>query len=305
MTQTDLKSSTDAAAARRGGRGELPCRVGQWELVCLAAEGSLARVYRSRPAGTPADRPAPYALKMLRPEWQEDPRAVRLLQREALVGRSISHPHLVSILQANLCRPPRFVAMPWLDGATLQAQLDAGRRAEVPVALWIARQVAEALEALHAAGWMHGDVKPGNVFLSPEGHVTLLDLGFARSKDETGSAVDRLLTGTCNYMAPELITSALRADIRSDIYSLGVVLFEVLAGRLPFTGDSLAELAEQHRQSRPPNLRRLAPHLPNGVVRLVHEMLAKEPLRRPQTPRELIDRLVPLEVATFSERAAP
>jgi len=303
MTQTDLKPSTDAAAARRGGRGELPCRVGQWELVCLAAEGSLARVYRARPAGTPADLPAPYALKMLRPEWEEDPRAVRLLQREALVGRSISQGHLVSILQADLGRPPRFVVMPWLDGATLQAQLDAGRRAEVPVALWIARQVAQALEALDAAGWMHGDVKPANVFISPEGHVTLLDLGFARSKDETGSAVDRLLTGTCNYMAPELITSRLRADIRSDIYSLGVVLFELLGGRLPFTGDSLAELAEQHRQSRPPDLRRLAPHLPKSVVELVHQMLAKEPLRRPQTPRELIDRLVELEISTFSERA--
>jgi len=174
---------------------------------------------------------------------------------------------------------------------------------DLPVALWMARQVVEALEALHAAGWMHGDVKPGNVFVSPEGHVTLLDLGFARRRDETGSAVDRLLTGTCNYMAPELITSALRADIRSDVYSLGVVLFELLAGRLPFTGESLAELATKHRQSRPPNLRRLAPHLPQAVVELVQQMLAKDPLRRPQTPRELIDRLVGLEIATFSERA--
>jgi serine/threonine-protein kinase len=252
---------------------------------------------------------------MLHPQWQDDPRAVRLLQREALVGRSISHPHLVSILQANLGRPPRFVVMPWLDGSTLQAQLRAGPDhpadgallrmvpVDLPVALWIARQVAEALEVLDAAGWMHGDVKPGNVFLSPEGHVTLLDLGFARRREETGSAVDRLLTGTCNYMAPELITSRLRADIRSDIYSLGVVLFELLSGRLPFTGGSLAELAEQHRQARPPDLRRLALHLPQAVVELVHQMLAKAPLRRPQTPRELIDRLVALEIATFSERA--
>jgi serine/threonine-protein kinase len=163
--------------------------------------------------------------------------------------------------------------------------------------------VAEALEALHAAGWMHGDLKPGNVFLSPGGHVTLLDLGFARRCDETGSAVDRLLTGTCNYMAPELITSALGADIRSDIYSLGVVLFELLAGRLPFTGGSLTELTEQHRRCRPPDLRRLAPQLAGGVVQLVQQMLAKDPLRRPQSPCELIDRLVRLEIATFSERA--
>jgi serine/threonine protein kinase len=328
MIQSGPRLSTDAAVARPGGRRELPCRVRQWELVSLAAEGSLARVYRARPAvggcgtrthpppcggasaishrwqaGIPTDRPAPYALKMLRPQWQDDPRAVHLLQREALVGRSIAHPHLVSILQANLSRPPRCVVMPWLEGTTLRAHMDAGRRVDQPVALWIARQVAEALEALRAVGWMHGDVKPGNVFISPGGHVTLLDLGFARRKDETGSAVDRWLLGTCSYMAPELITSALGADIRSDIYSLGVVLFEVLAGRLPFTGQGLAELAEQHRQSRPPDLRRLAPHLTQSVVELVHQMLAKQPLRRPQTPGELIDRLLMLEIATFSERA--
>jgi serine/threonine protein kinase len=308
MTQTELRSSSDAAATRkqvprRVARAELPCRVGQWELVSLAAEGDLARVYRARPAGVSAEAGAAYALKMLRPQWQDDPRSVRLLQREARVGRSISHPHLVSILQASLGRTPRFVVMPWLEGTTLRARLDAGWRADLPVALWITRQVAEALEALHAAGWMHGDVKPGNVFLSPEGHATLLDLGFARRKDETGSVVDRWLLGTCSYIAPELITSALRADIRSDLYSLGVVLFEVLAGRLPFLGESLAALAEQHRQSRPPDLRRLAPYLPKSVVQLVQQMLAKDPLRRPQTPRELIDRLVPLEIATFSERS--
>ena len=133
--------------------------------------------------------------------------------------------------------------------------------------------------------------------------MTLLDLGFARRADETGSVVERCVTGTCNYIAPEMITSALRADIRSDIYSLGVMLFEVLSGRLPFEGKDLAELATLHRQARAPDLRRLVPHLPTAVVRLVREMLAKQPLRRPQTPRELIDRLAALEILTFGERA--
>lgn len=303
MSQTPSSLAADPRGARRGLGSELPCRVGRWELVAAAAEGSLARVYRARPVGAAAECPAFYALKMLRPQWQDDPRAVRLLQREALVGRSIAHPHLVSILQAGVGRPPRFVVMPWLDGSTLQVQLGRRRYWDPPEALGIARQVAEALEALHAAGWMHGDVKPGNVFISPEGHVTLLDLGFARRADETGSAVDRLVKGTCNYIAPELITSALRADIRSDIYSLGVVLFELLSGRLPFMGRDLAELASQHKQAAPPRLRGLVPHLPEDVARLVHQMLAKQPLRRPQTPRELIDRLVGLEIATFTERA--
>jgi len=303
MVQSETKATPLASrAARREGRAELSRRVKEWELAGLAAEGSLTQVYRAQPAGAPAGLPAPYALKILRPEWQDDPRAVGMICREALVGRKVSHPHLISVLAANVSGPPYYVVMPWLTGATLGHRLARRGPPDPPFALWTARQVAEALDALHAAGWMHGDVKPSNVFVSPEGHATLLDLGFARRPTETGSVVERCVMGTGNYIAPELITSALRADIRSDIYSLGAVLFEMLSGRLPFEGTSLAELAAQHQQARPPDLRTLVPHLPTGVIRLVREMLAKEPLRRPQTPRELIDRLVALEVATFAER---
>ena len=159
---------------------------------------------------------------MLRPCWQDDPEAIRLLQREAMVGQSVSHPHLVPVLTASVSEPPRLLVMPWLEGASLQARLAAGEQFDVPKALWIARQTAEALDALHAAGWMHGDVTPGNIHVSPTGHVTLIDLSFARRRDEIGSAADRPIMGTCSYIAPEYFTSALRADIRSDIYSLGV-----------------------------------------------------------------------------------
>jgi serine/threonine-protein kinase len=228
-----------------------------------------------------------------------------LLSREAAVGRSVSHPNLVAILAASVHDPPPFVVMPWLDGSTLQARLSAGQLFDLPEVLWFARQTAEGLDALHQAGWMHGDLKPSNLMVSPEGHVTLLDLGFARRREETGSVVDRCVLGTCNYLAPEWITSTLRADIRSDIYSLGVMLFELLTGRLPFVGNDLADLATQHLQSAPPNLARLAPHLPSEVVDLVRQMIAKEPLRRPQSPCELADRLVRLEIASFGQRSWP
>ncbi len=301
MSQSDVKPRVSGVARRPEPPGPL-CRLGEWELADLAGEGSLTRVYRARPAGSPHDLPAAYAVKVLRRQWQEDCQAIGLLHREALVGRQITHPHLVAVLAAGLKERPHFVVTPWLTGGTLAQRL-AARPVDLPVALWTARQVAEALDALHGAGWTHGDVKPSNVFLSPEGHVTLLDLGFARRRDETGSAVDRPVMGTCHYIAPETITSAFGADIRSDIYSLGVVLYEVLAGRLPFEGPSLAEVAVQHKQSRPPNLRRLAPHLPASVTSLVSRMLAKEPLRRPQTPAEVAERLVALEIETFTERA--
>jgi len=281
-----------------------PHRVDQWELAGTVGEGSLTRVYRARAADGSPGGLAPYALKMLRAEWQHDARAVAVVRREARVGREVTHPHLIPILAHGLRRPPIYVVMPWLDGMTLAQRLASeDRRIDLPSALWIARQAAEALDALHREGWTHGDVKPANVFLSAANHVTLLDLGFARRRGETGSIVDRCVTGTGIYLAPEMITSALKPDIRSDVYGLGVVLFEMLAGRPPFRGATLAELAAQHCQARAPDLRRLVPEAPAGVARLVADMLAKQPLRRPQTPAELIDRLVRLEIANFARRA--
>ncbi|MBN1589355.1 MAG: serine/threonine protein kinase, partial [Pirellulales bacterium] len=200
--------------------------------------------------------------------------------------------------------PPYFLVMPLLEGQSLRQLLDDGQPVELPTVLWIIRQAAEALDALAAAGWRHGDLKPSNLFVSRDGHVTVLDLGLARRTGESDSVLDRSVTGTCHYLAPEAITSTLASDVRSDIYSLGVVLFEMLSGQLPFSGDSLEAIVRQHREAKVPDLRRMVPHLPSGVVLLVHQMLSKEPLRRPQTPGELIDRLVRLEVQSFGEQAS-
>jgi len=216
----------------------------------------------------------------------------------------VSHPHLISILSAAVASPPYYVVMPWLAGTTLAGMLASGEAVAWPVALWITRQVAEGLDALHGAGWMHGDVKPGNIFLSPEGHATLLDLGFARRSGGEEPAVERCVTGTWHYMAPERFSSRSRADARSDLYSLGVVLFEMLSGRTPFVGASAAELAQQHREARVAGLAEVAAPLPGDARTLLRQMLAKDPLRRPQTPREVVDRLVAAEIGSLAERLA-
>ncbi|MGQ9574850.1 MAG: serine/threonine-protein kinase [Thermoguttaceae bacterium] len=300
MIDARPESTFVVSAARRPLPRVVRQRINQWELLELVSEGTLTRTYRARPAG--AGRPAAYALKLLRPERQEDPGAIALLRREALVGRTVCHPHLVSILATRVGAPPYYVVMPWLSGATLAARLAGGRRLPLALVFWVARQVAEALAALHEAGWMHGDVKPGNILVSPEGHVTLLDLGFARRLDRADPSFQRRISGTYHYIAPEALSRALNVDIRSDIYSLGVVLFEMLCGRLPFEGEDAADLARQHRGFRVPELERFAPSIPSEAAALVRQMLAKEPLRRPQTPRELVDRLVALEIATFARR---
>jgi serine/threonine protein kinase len=240
---------------------------------------------------------------MLHPQWENRPEAVALLRREAKVGRIVAHPHVIPILSAHLSEPPYFVVMPRLAGQTLAARLTSEPLAAAS-SLWIARQTAEALDALHRHGFLHGDVKPANIFLAPNGHVTLLDLGFARHVDETAAAADRLVLGTVNYLAPELLTSALRADERTDVFSLGVVLFEMLTGKPPLVAHDLAALLQMQNEYRPPNLRAVRPDLPATLSHLVRQMLFKEPLRRPGSMAEIAEHLSRLEIETLADCAA-
>lgn len=282
---------------------ERPNMVDGWELLEHVADGSYSSVYRARPADRCSPLAAAYAVKILREPWGDRPEIVELLRCEAHVARQVCHPHLISVLASGTTRKPYFLVSPWLTGQTLTRIVASGKSIALPTILWIVRQAAEALDGLEKAGWIHGDVKPGNLIVSPEMHVTLIDLGFARPLGEGGTVVDRPITGTYHYIAPEMITSRLTADIRSDIYSLGVVLFEMLSGQLPFRGGTLEELAEQHRTVRPPDLRQLVPTLPAGLTRLVREMLSKNPWRRPRHAGEVVQRLTEMEIAVFAERS--
>jgi serine/threonine-protein kinase len=285
------------------GQGPVATTITSWELLDRIGFGAWTQVHRARPAGVPSSRPAAHAVKTLRPDRQGDAVARGMLVREAEAAAEVSHPHLIAILESQFKREPWYLVMPWLEGASLQSYTAARRLLDPPAVLWIARQTAEALDALHRAGWMHGDVKPGNIFISPRGHVTLLDLGFAQRSAEPQEGPGPIL-GTGHYLSPEQVVSTYPPDIRSDIYSLGVVLYQLLSGGLPLQGRTLEDLAAQHKQTAPIPLRRVAPHVPACVADLVQRMLAKDPLRRPQSPAELVDELVRLEIRTFSERAA-
>jgi len=301
MTQTQTTPQTGVRARRAP--QPVRQRLGEWDLVERVSAGSLAELFRARAAGQSGLGVAAYAVKVLHPRWQDDPRAVQLVQREALVGRTVAHTHLVPVLDSCTTHAPQYVVMPWLEGTTLREHLARAGRLAAVEALWIARQAAEGLDALYGAGWRHGDVKPSNIMIGPDGHVTLLDLAFAQRADEPGSAVDRCVVGTCAYLAPEYVVSTLRADIRSDLYSLGAVLFEMLCGQPPYPTEDLAELAAMHLRAAPPDVRVLAPRVPEAVAQLVGSLLAKDPLRRPHTPGELVDRLVRLELDAFCRAA--
>jgi serine/threonine-protein kinase len=280
---------------------QLVGRLGPWQLVKPLGEGNLTRVYLARPADGPQNQSSAYVVKVLRKEWWRDPLAIEMQRREAWVGSKVSHPNILPVLSVSVEDPPFYIVTPKLDGATLaQLILDRGR-ISVPLALWIARQVAEGLTALFdATGMIHTDVKPDNILVSPTGHATLIDFGFVQTPAEASQWATRPLAGTLAYIAPEMVTSALAAGPQADIYSLGVTLYEMLTGMRPWNTDDPAELAARHREAKPADIRQQRPELSQPIADLVHSMLAKNPLRRPGSTRELASRLVRLEIESFT-----
>jgi serine/threonine-protein kinase len=261
--------------------------------------GTWTTTYSARPEGCSEDIPPDYAVKVLLPRYEQKTEAIQLLRRESMVGRQVAHPYVISILAARVDRGPYYLVMPRLDGLSLRSVLRHVDRLPCGRALWFARKVAEGLGALHQHGWLHGDVKPDNIVVSSHGHVTLVDLGLARPLNEMSRVSRRALMGTLKYAAPESFVNSRTEDQRSDFYSLGVTLYELLTGQLPFQGNDPRQLVNAHLRQSPPNPRRLVPQLPRSINRLLQPMLAKEPMRRPQSAEELVAHLVRLEIETF------
>lgn len=305
MTQRGAKSAEHRAAQSDDLDYD---RLGPWRLLRQVGEGEWSWVFQACPADQRGATAGDYAVKVLKPQFESHPGYVGLFQREAWVGRQVSHAHLLPVLASSLKRPPYWLALPFLEGASLESHLSGGRPLSVASSLWIARQVAEALVALHAAGWLHGDVKPHNILVSSTGHGTLIDLGFARplrpdaDHPAPGGSAE-MVAATPAYASPETFETPPRFLPEGDIYSLGVTLYECLAGRRPFGQTHPQALADAHRRQPIPDVRQVAPRTPIAVAELVWRLLAKDPSHRP-SGQTLLDLLVSLEIENFERRAA-
>jgi len=162
---------------RSGVIGRMIPAVGNWQLIQLLARGRWTDLYRARPRALGPQSPSDYVVKLARPGSSDEVLAAQLLQREALIGTAVSHPHLCCVLSSHVHRTPYYVVMPYLDGMTVEDQLARSGPMSASRALWIVRQAAAAMTALHESGWIHSDIKPSNIFLASDNHVTLLDLG--------------------------------------------------------------------------------------------------------------------------------
>ena len=275
-------------------------RLGQWQIVHTAGSGRFSQVYFCRPHDA-TDGPCDYAIKELRPEFAKDREALTRFRQEAVIGISVSHPNLITVLSTHFEDQPNYIVMPRLRGSTVRALLQSKGTVDVAQALWITRQAAAALSSLHRAGWVHADVKPENLFIAPDGHVTLIDLGLAVEL-EGGVSPDESIRGTLAYTAPEAFTSSRGLCPASDTYSLGATLYQMLAGHPPFESALPARLVESHLHTLPPSLRSQGSRIPKEIAQLVNQMLSKNPQRRPSCTDELPERLARLEVDHFCLR---
>ena len=272
---------------------------GCWQLLDLLGEGRWSQVFRARPLRSLGDSAADYAIKILRPDG--DSLGAVMMQHEVYVAYHVSHPNLCPILSAHVDAPPFYFVMPLLPGQTVKRLLNTKVSLPPSIALWTVRQVAEAMLELHNKRWIHGDTKPENIIVGPNGHATLTDLGFCRSFDRNHNLSQKQFCGTIAYAAPETLTTALNATPQSDIYSLGIVLFEMLTGESPFRNVPDHNLVVAHLQKKPSDVRSKNPFLSNRISELLTNMLAKDPLRRP-TAEELVPWLMDLEIDLIDER---
>jgi len=241
----------------------------------------------------------PCAVKILRDDLEDRDTAIKLFQREARAGLLLRHPNLVKITAASVLTEPYFLVMEWCPGETLRARLRREFRLSIPEALWITRQTAEALAAMHTAGFVHGDVKPDNIRVVAGGNVVLTDLGFAHRLGENAAFLRAgYLLGTPNYLAPEQCDEWPMEEFTTDLFSLGVTLFEMLTGSLPYQVGSLRDTIRRLRREEPRDIRDLRDDLPPALATLVGQLLERDPEDRPSA-RAVVQRLVRLEISSL------
>jgi len=273
-----------------------PC-LPDYDLLRELGGGPVTRVFEARHR----EGQFPCAVKLLRPEWSADAMARQMLRREARAGLAARHRQLVKLLDAQVTRDPAYIVMELLGGESLRARLARDYALTPRTAYCVARQIAEALAAVHKAGFVHGDVKPDNLRLVDASSAVLMDLGFAHRPGELEALIrEGYLFGTPEYLAPELCGFQADHAFASDWFSFGLVLFEMLTGELPYTAGEPAEVLRWHQTTDLSwNIKAHSSDWPPRMKLLMQRLLSRRPADRPPGTA-VVQELVALEIAALS-----
>jgi len=282
-------------------------RLGRYEIVAPLGSGGMGEVYRARDPRLERD----VAIKVLPERFATDRDLKLRFEREAKAAAALSHPHICSIFDVGVEGGFHFIVMEYLDGETLADRMARGLL-PLQSSIEYAVQVVDALAEAHRHGVVHRDLKPSNMMVVRSG-IKLLDFGVAKFRasplDDDGSASTRsldtgrgVLLGTLQYMAPEQL-SGRGADASADVFSVGVVLYELITGVAPFAADSRAGVIAAILDREPPPASSFNAHIPIGLTRLVADCLEKQPRRRPTT-EEATERLRTISSAPEARLAA-
>jgi len=261
-------------------------RLGKYEIRAEIGRGGMGTVYK----GYDPMLDSWVAVKVLAPHLVWEQKFIERFIREARAARKLRHPGIVTVYDVGQEAGWYYIVMEYLEGQTLTELIRERGPMPLEEAVHILRPLAEALDYAHHKGLVHRDIKPGNVIVDPAGQVTLTDFGIARAARETRLTATGAVVGTPEYMSPEQV-KGLMVDARSDQYSLAVVAYEILSGRVPFEAESTLALLYKVVHEPPPPIRQARPDLPAGVEAVLKKTLAKEPGDRYATASGFVDAL--------------
>jgi serine/threonine-protein kinase len=291
--ETVSEQPTKPAAAAAAGSGPVPGALfaGRYDIRGTLGKGGMGIVYRAYDRKLDEE----VALKVLRADvLKDDPGLRERFKQEIKLARRITHRNVLRTHDFEESNGTPYISMEYLEGVTLKDLLRSKGALPLGIGLRVAKQACQGLEAAHEQGVVHRDIKPQNMLILPEtGELKIMDFGIARVSEMKGAAgltSTGMVMGTPDYMPPEQAQGR-AADFRSDIYALGVVLFELFTGVLPFDGDSVMAVVLKHIQDPPPRPRSVSPRLTEELEAIILRCLEKDPARRYQRVRDLLARL--------------
>ena len=273
----------------------------RYEVIEELGKGGMGRVYKVFDKKIKEK----VALKLLSPEISSDEETVERFSNELKYARKIIHKNVCRMFDLGEEEGTHYITMEYVSGEDLKSMIRMMGRLSPGQAVSITRQVCEGLEEAHKLGVVHRDLKPQNIMIDREGNARIMDFGIARSLKAKGITDGGIIIGTPEYMAPEQVEGK-EIDERADIYALGVILYEMLTGKVPFEGDTPLSIAVKHKTEMPQDPRKLNAQMPLDLSQLILNCLEKDRNKRPQSAEEVISQLVEIEQEVpTSEKALP